>query len=261
MQACWKEVLTPSPPPKMGWAWMSFSKVVSALDFYIRSGDKRKEALKKLLQNGRISVTTFDFMEKQVDRVAHIALDLKETLEKEEAFWKDRLSEKTRILESVLVELELRYRLGEIGEEYWKQRSRIISLGLDSARSRETTSARIGSEPALPIQTKLEEHSSSKVGAKLETEAERESLPKDEEEECEKKTDRQSFNKRKRVITKEPSKLESPTSSRVHCMNPWKPDCRSSDIELSIYYNGRMTPICQRCWEDISKNNTEWSSL
>jgi len=43
------------------------------------------------------------------------------------------------------------------------------------------------------------------------------------------------------------------------CMNPWNGECRSTDIALFIYYEGRKLPICRRCWVEIASTNIEWS--
>ena len=114
---------------------MSFSKVLGELDSYLKSGGRRREALDRLLLNGKISRNTFDSMDKRLTHLTSTVTNLKETLEAEEPFWKTDLSENTRILECLLAELELRRLLGEIREEEWTRKSTIIILGLDWLKS------------------------------------------------------------------------------------------------------------------------------
>ncbi|MCW4021357.1 MAG: hypothetical protein NWF14_09055, partial [Candidatus Bathyarchaeota archaeon] len=80
----------------VGWAGMSFSRIINDIDTHLKLGEKKKEALRNLLACGRISQDTFDLLEKGVSRVTSIVSDLKKALEKEEAFWRSSLSEETR---------------------------------------------------------------------------------------------------------------------------------------------------------------------
>ena len=192
-----------------------------------------------MLLIGRISQGTFDTMEKKLDHVTSIVSDLREVLEKEEIIWQSGLSEQKRILESLLIELELKRLLGEIREEDWTQKSMIISSGLNSLMNNRTPTNKAKPKPAPPIQPTLEERAGEEI-----------------------RTAKQRRDKRVRRIIKEPPRqLKSFSGSRVRCMNPWNPKCKDTHIELSIYYNGQMTPICRRCWEQLSKKNIEWSSL
>ncbi|MGQ9460312.1 MAG: hypothetical protein ACUVRA_03660 [Candidatus Bathyarchaeaceae archaeon] len=43
-----------------------------------------------------------------------------------------------------------------------------------------------------------------------------------------------------------------------NCRNPWNGECRSTDIEVYIYYKGRLHPICRECWSDIAEKDIEW---
>ncbi len=190
------------------------------------------------MDSGRISQGTFDTMEKKLDHFTSVVLDLKEILEREEFLWQSGLSEQKRILECLLMELELKRLLGEIREEEWARKSMIIDLGLNSLKDGKTLAIKAEPEPAPPIQTTLREHATEEV-----------------------RTVTQRRDKPVRRITKQATGPRSSPGSRVRCMNPWKPGCKDTDIELSIYYHGQMTPICRRCWEDLSRKNIEWSSL
>ncbi len=71
------------------------------------------------------------------------------------------------------------------------------------------------------------------------------------------------FKPRKRR-EKTSKKIRDETSKQlqqgIHCRNPWNSECRNTDIEVSIYYNGDFLPICRRCWQEISEKNLEWST-
>jgi len=180
-------------------------------------------------------------MEKKLDHFTSVVSDLKEVLEREEFLWQSGLSEQKRILECLLMELELKRLLGEIREEEWKRKSMIINLGLNSLDDNNTLINKAKFEPAPPIQTTPREQVREEVMAVTPV-TQRNDMPM-------------------RRVTKPANRLKSSPGSRVRCMNPWKPKCKDTDIELSIYYHGQMTPICHRCWEDLSKKNIEWSSL
>jgi len=42
------------------------------------------------------------------------------------------------------------------------------------------------------------------------------------------------------------------------CRNPWNGGCENTDIEVYIYYKGRMFPICKSCWANIADKDLEW---
>jgi hypothetical protein len=188
----------------------------------------------------------------------------------EETFWKTSLSEEARIFESLLIQLEHMRLLGIIEEEECQLKSRIISSGLESLKNGSTLTRMSRQEPALPVQTTLELHGFEKNVAELKQEQATVSLPVTEKPTGDIELARRRrhdvggepvLNKRKRIMAKEPPELESSHVSSLRCMNPWKPECRSTDIELSIFYKGRTTPICRKCWEEIANKNVEWSSL
>ena len=247
---------------------MSYLKIVSELDSYLESSGKRKEALKNLLINGRISQSTFETMDEKLNHLTLVVSDLKNTLEVEETYWKTSLPASIRILESLLVELELKHTLGEVNEKEWENKSRIIISGLDSLKSKTTQSSKAELNSLPPVQAILVEHAVVKTEPSFEPEI-KEDISRSPSKS--RKEPRHAIEedtaithpivRQKKRITKELPELEGTGISKAHCMNPWKPECRDTDIELSIYYNDCVTPICRKCWEDISKRNVEWSSL
>jgi len=240
-----------------GWTGLSSSRIINYLETELKTVEKKKEALLNLLHSGKITQETFDLMEKRTSRVASTIAALKKALDEEETLERLNRSEETRILESLLIDFKLRYLLGEIEDEEWRQKGEIINLGLDSLRGRETFIDKIDLKPAPPFQLMGKDRSNEKVISisEISPEGEKDLKPK--------KTVRKKYpkNKPRKQIAKEPLALGIPSASEVHCLNPWKPKCRNTDIELSIYYNGQITPICRVCWEEISKKNIEWSGL
>jgi len=250
----------------MGGADLSFSRMIDNLEDELKSVENKRDALLSLLHSGRISQTTFDLMEKRNSRLTSLITDLKEILREEEFFWSSNCSEETKILESLLIEFKLRHLLGEIGEEEWRQKSEIINLGLNFFKDEKALTAEADLKPALPIQLKDEDISKEEAGTKLVKENKRELseiLPENGKNLKTRRTVRNKYsqNRHRRGIVKEPSTLEGSFTLEGHCMNPWKPKCRNTNIELSIYYNGKLTPICRECWEEISKKNIEWTGL
>ncbi|MEM2111963.1 MAG: hypothetical protein QXX08_08840 [Candidatus Bathyarchaeia archaeon] len=214
-----------------------------------------------LLHSGKISQNTFDLLDKNVNRLSSAIMSLKEAFNEEETFWKPNRSEEARVLELILLDFKVRHLLGDIGEDEWKQKSDIIKLGLDSLRGIENTTRKADLESVQTIQfsnkdgliedakTNLETENNSKLSKK----------PLEKKKEPIKKKHRQTKHRKRDV--KEPPNLDRPITSELHCMNPWKPGCRRTDVELTIYYKGQPTPICHECWEEISKKDIEWSGL
>ncbi len=259
---------------------MGLTGLIAELDSYLKTGEKELEALRNLLLNGRISQSAFDLVEKKVNRKKALVSELKEALKSEEDYWRSSLSDATRILESLLVQFEHRRLLGEIGEDELKQKSSIINLGLESLMGKDSSVKAVVQEPAQPLQMTLEQHTMPEDVSKQEMAAAEEPEIVEEEPIAEepvappvmvkeqvdaklvqpKKPSNggQAPIKRRKPSAKEPPEVDSSVDSSVHCMNPWKPDCRNTDIELSIYYKGRSIPICHKCWEEISDKNIEW---
>jgi len=264
---------------------MGLTGLIAELDSFLKTGEKELDALRNLLLNGRISRSTFDLVEKKVNRKKALVSELKEALKSEEGYWRNSLSDATRILECLLVEFEHRHLLGEIGEDELKQKSSIINLGLESLLGKDSSVITVVQEPAQPLQMTLERHTIPEDVPKQEIAAAEEPEIVEEEPIMEKpimeepvappvmvkeqvdvkpvqpkkpSNGGQAPVKRRKPSAKEPPEVDSSAGSSVHCMNPWKPDCRNTDIELSIYYKGRSIPICHKCWEEISDKNIEW---
>ncbi|MCW3985476.1 MAG: hypothetical protein NWE91_03575 [Candidatus Bathyarchaeota archaeon] len=44
------------------------------------------------------------------------------------------------------------------------------------------------------------------------------------------------------------------------CQNPWKNECRNTDIEVYILHEDQQLPICTHCWRRIADESNEWRS-
>jgi hypothetical protein len=45
-----------------------------------------------------------------------------------------------------------------------------------------------------------------------------------------------------------------------HCLNPFNPDCKNTDIALDIMVKGKQLPICRKCWEVLAADDREWGT-
>jgi hypothetical protein len=197
-------------------------------------------------------------MEKKINHLSSTLFELKEALEKENSLQELIFSEGTRTLESLMVEFELKRLLGEMGEAECKHKTEVLSEGLSTIRDSQISIFRGKSGLAKPTQTIFDSQASNITEVGATEKFSKESLKIVERRNSMNK--QFSFRNRKRIM-KHPPNLENHLNSGGHCMNPWKPECRNTDIELSIYYNGQATPICRSCWEEISRKNIEWSSF
>jgi len=53
-------------------------------------------------------------------------------------------------------------------------------------------------------------------------------------------------------MTAEKNSAETPREEV--CGNPFNKKCRRKDIELYIFYKGKQTPICHRCWPKLAED-------
>lgn len=224
---------------------MNSSKARNSLKSILESLEKERESLRHILLSGKISHETFDLLEGRIKRTISLASELEDALREEEAFWRKSLLNGVRILESILVELEHKRLLREIEEEnYWHSREIIID-GISRIRDQMRRD-----EERVRNVTAVHQESTNNPSNR---EAENELRPSSR-----RSGNRMRKNRKSRETVGE---NDGHGISGVYCMNPWNPECRNTDIEVSIYYNGRMVPICRQCWEEIANRDVEWSSL
>jgi len=206
-----------------GWD-MNISETVNTLENLLKSLERERDSLKHTLFSGRISHEVFDILSKRIERMETLASELGKSLKDEEAFQREILLKGIRIFETLLVDFKHRLLMGDMEEEKFQQYSDIISEGLDSIKSQ--------------VEGKKEV---------IMTLPQMKNSPHKESEHFENKNCNKSD--------------EDKEASKIHCMNPWKPECRNTNIEVSIYYKGKMIPICRDCWREIANRDIEWSSI
>ncbi len=200
---------------------------------------KRRDTLAALFNDGKVSSNTAFLLSKRFDEVETAINGLKRSLADEENFRRQIRLEGIKILESFLIEFRLLNLMGEMDEERWRDLSEAISSGLNALRNE--SNAGSSEKNANQILNQKSSSYSSKASVNA------------AKNKVRSKSGRGGNND-----SPFQSKMESST---LHCMNPWKPNCKNTDIELSIYYNGRFIPICHECWKEISEKDMEWSNL
>jgi len=225
---------------------MNSSKAISSLEDILKSLEKERESLKHVLLSGKISHETFDLLNKRIDRTTSIASELERALREEESFGKETLLKGIKLFETLLVDFEHKLLLGEIGKEEYQRNSEIISDGLNSIRDQIEQNERQKESIVMTIQ----QVKKNLAYIKTEKELNQSSLRRSEK-----------LARKNRKTVKSMPEDERGGILEVHCMNPWNSECRNTDIEVSIYYDGRMVPICRKCWEEIANKDVEWSSL
>lgn len=95
---------------------------------------KKKQALNNLLNSGRISQSTFDLFDKEMDEaLAEIEAQKKALADKMVAKTKE-VEEQIKILERLLANFEIQHVSGEIEEEAYQREITLLSTGLETAR-------------------------------------------------------------------------------------------------------------------------------
>ena len=184
---------------------------------------------------------------------------LKEVLEQEEVLWKSYLDEQIKALEMVLASLEFRYLNGECDVKELGHAKAILTSGLECMRSMKTSNIKnsFGARPPSPFKSSLSEEDITET---IEDASLKELQSNRMENEKKDSLGSRSRLRVKRRSAKARSEFEANSVFEMRCRNPWNSECKNTDIELSIYYNGEFLPICRKCWQDISERNLEWSS-
>lgn len=219
---------------------MVLPKTVEYLDSDLASLKKRRDKLSALFNDGKISSDTATLLSKKFDEVETAINRLKQSLADESEFWRQIRLEGIKILESYLIDFRLLNLIGEIDEERWRDLSEVISRGLNALKNEGLTGSSEKNADQILNQNSLVYPSNASVNAA--------------------KNRGRSKSSRFSNNNDDPLSQSKMESSTLHCMNPWKPDCKRTDIELSIYYNGRFVPICHECWKEISEKDMEWSN-
>ncbi|MBS7648629.1 MAG: hypothetical protein QXK89_04115 [Candidatus Bathyarchaeia archaeon] len=219
---------------------MLLTKTLEGFDYWTASLIKRREVLKTLLSNEKISADTFNILDKKLTDVERALINLRETIDCDRSFWDSIASDGEKILESLLVDLRFLNLMGEMNVDKWLSLSRVIELGLSALKYPDR---------------KFFQKNAGKISASNFRATQTQKRGKHFLRRREGTSD-----ERRQILEKTAIPEGINLSSDTHCMNPWKPDCRRTDIKLSIYYNGQFLPICHECWKEISEKNIEWTT-
>jgi len=95
---------------------------------------KKKQALNSLVNSGKISQSTFDLFDKEMNEtLAEIERQKSALLDKMNTKIKE-LEEHIKVLERLLANFEIQHVGGEIEEEVYQREIALLSIGLDTAR-------------------------------------------------------------------------------------------------------------------------------
>ena len=95
---------------------------------------KKKQALDNLLNTGRISQSTYDLFNNEMDEaIAEIERQQKALLEKMNSKMEE-LEEQIKTLEMLLANFEIQHVTGEVDEEVYQHEMGILSMGIETAK-------------------------------------------------------------------------------------------------------------------------------
>jgi len=95
---------------------------------------KKRQALNNLFSSGRISQSTFNLFDKEIEEtLAEIERQREALLEKMAAKTKE-VEEQIRVLERLLANYEIQHVGGEIEEETYQKETALLSIGLENAK-------------------------------------------------------------------------------------------------------------------------------
>jgi hypothetical protein len=95
---------------------------------------KKKQALDNLMSTGRISQSTYDLFNSEIDEaIAEIERQQKALLEKMNSKMVE-LEEQVKTLEMLLANFEIQHVTGEVDEEVYQREMGILSMGIETAK-------------------------------------------------------------------------------------------------------------------------------
>lgn len=116
---------------------------------------KKRQALENLLDDGRISQSTYNSFNKKIDEaIADIERQQKELLDKVNSK-AGELDQHIKTLETLLANFEIRHVTGEIEEDVYQREVELLSTGLETARQELDTVKEAVNQisNSMPIQT------------------------------------------------------------------------------------------------------------
>jgi hypothetical protein len=129
---------------------------------------KKKQALDNLLNTGRISQSTYDLFNNEIDEaIAEIERQQKTLLEKMNSKMEE-LEAQIKTLEMLLANFEIQHVTGEVDEEVYQHEMGILSMGIETAKQEldtvkealnQLSSGIQVSTPEMVVQQKMESQS------------------------------------------------------------------------------------------------------
>jgi hypothetical protein len=183
---------------------------------------KKKQALNSLVNSGKISQSTFDLFDKEMNEtLAEIERQKSALLDKMNTKIKE-LEEHIKVLERLLANFEIQHVGGEIEEEVYQREIALLSIGLDTARQElDSIKEAVNKITNIPkvsegtvvkegVETKLPESTENIEAAKLEA------------PEVEVKTETQELSEtpQETVISSETPQAETPTEETTPTETP-----------------------------------------
>ncbi len=197
--------------------------------------------MKKLFNSGVISQTVYEYFDKELSHTIHEFESLKQHLKDVLNKRVSRLEAQLQVLEKILADIEISYKLGDIDKKSYDVKVNLISSGIKVIKSEIETlttlyAGKYGKpkhlKPPKPL-IKRKVKRKKKVKNKI------------------KVVDRfsEDLHTYDDISTIDPD---------IKCQNPWNRKCKNKDIVVFIYYKNERTPICRECWSKIAEKDLEW---
>jgi hypothetical protein len=146
---------------------------------------KKREALDNLLNADRISQSTYDLFNSEIDEaIAEVERQQKALLEKMN-FKMGELEEQVKTLEMLLANFEIQHVTGEVDEEVYQREMGVLSMGIDTAKQEldsvreavnQLSSGKQISSTEVVVEQKMEPQSAEKEVSEAKVEVVKEKL-------------------------------------------------------------------------------------
>ena len=147
---------------------------------------KKKQALDNLLNTGRISQSTYDLFNNEIDEaIAEIERQQKALLEKMNSKMEE-LEEQIKTLEMLLANFEIQHVTGEVDDEVYQSEIGVLSMGIETAKHEldvvreavnQLSSGMQISSTEVVVEQKMEPQSAENVVSEPKVEVVEEKLP------------------------------------------------------------------------------------
>jgi len=223
-----------------------------------RSLENKRKALDKLFKSGRISHSVYNSFGRDLsDSLSLVEQQIKKV--KEHAKNKLlKLEEQASLLEKVISDLELTYRLNNVDEGTYSLNMSSLLVGLDAIKGEmknlydSLQNKTFESSEELKHKEIAEVEIRTKEPPLLEKTSKIEKIPT--------RRRKRRYRIKEKVDTKEDylNEYVPEIEPGLICRNPWKKNCSNTDIEVFIYYGEEYIPICSDCWRKLAEKDLSW---